>query len=65
MGKKYENECCGCAVPAYPCLGSSCPRRHVLHIYCDDCGNDECDIYEFDGKELCIDCIEKLLDKVN
>ena len=36
----YENECCDCEVPAYPCLGSSCPNRHVKHYYCDDCRDD-------------------------
>jgi len=61
---KYENECCDCAVPAYPCLGSSCPNRHVPHYYCDEC-KDETNLYEFDGKELCIDCIEKKLEPVN
>ena len=61
---KYEDECCGCAVPAYPCLGSTCPNRHVAHHYCDDCG-DETQLYEWDDKELCLDCIEKYLEKIN
>jgi hypothetical protein len=61
---KYENECCSCAVPAYPCLGSDCPNRNVPHYYCDECG-DETQLYEWGGQELCIDCLEKYLDKVN
>ncbi len=61
---KYEDECCGCAVPAYPCLGSTCPNRHVARHYCDDCG-DETQLYEWDDKELCLDCIEKYLEKIN
>ena len=28
----YENECCGCAVPAYPCMGDACPNRHVHDV---------------------------------
>ena len=27
---KYENHCCDCATPNYPCRGSSCPNRKVL-----------------------------------
>lgn len=58
--KKIENECVDCDLP---CLGNSCPKRKVPHFYCDKCG-DETTLYEFDGEELCIDCIEKRLDKV-
>ncbi len=58
--KKIENECLGCDLP---CMGSSCPYRNVTRFYCDKCG-DEAQLYHYDGKELCIDCIEKLLEKV-
>lgn len=61
--KTYENECCGCDVPAYPCIGESCPLRKVPRWYCDECG-DECQLYEYDGEELCIECIENRLEKV-
>ena len=60
---EYENECCDCAVPAYPCRGPSCPNRRVPHYYCDECG-EESTTYEFDGEELCLECIEKRLQKV-
>ena len=59
--RKIENECCDCAVPAYPCLGSLCPKRNVVHIYCDDCG-EETELYDYDGAELCKDCIFERLD---
>lgn len=62
--KKYENECCNCAVPGYPCRGSSCPNRHVPHYYCDKCGEEYETLYHYDGKELCIGCIEERLEKV-
>ena len=61
---RFENECCSCAVPGYPCLGISCPNRHVKHFYCDDCGNDVETLYRFEDKELCLDCIEKGLEVV-
>lgn len=60
--KKYENECVGCP-PEMGCLGSSCPNRNVLHLICNKCG-DETQLYEYDGEELCIDCIEEKLKKV-
>lgn len=58
--KKYENDCCDCAAPGYPCIGSQCHRRHVPHWYCDECG-EECDpkaLYVTEKcEELCIDCL--------
>ena len=59
-----QNECCDCAAPGYPCQGDSCPNRNVKHYYCDACKEEAEKIYEFDGKELCIDCIEKRLEVV-
>ena len=56
--RKVVNECCNCAVPGYPCRGSSCPNRHVVRLYCDECKT-EGKLYEFDGKELCGDCLLK------
>lgn len=55
---KYEDECCGCAVPAYPCLGDSCPNRHVPHLYCDKCGNDVEELYYDEDKEVCEWCLK-------
>ena len=60
----YENECCGCAVPAYPCMGDACPNRHVPHLYCDRCKEEVDDLYEYEGEQVCVDCILKSLDKV-
>ena len=56
---KYENECCQCATALYPCAGDSCPNRHVKHLYCDKCGEDVEEIFEYDGKELCKKCLMK------
>ena len=60
--KKTGNDCVGCP-PEMGCLGRFCPYREVDHYYCDDCG-DEAPLYEFDGEELCIECIIKRLPKV-
>lgn len=62
---KYENECCDCAVPAYPCLGEACNLRHVKHLYCDTCKDDVGVLYLYDGQELCIDCLLKCFEYIN
>ncbi len=60
MSKTYENECCSCAVPGYPCLGSSCPNRRVPHYFCDKCGEEfepEALYVDENGDECCGPCI--------
>lgn len=59
---EYVNECCECSVPAYPC-DPYCRRKRVPHYYCDFC-HEETTTYYFNGKELCIGCIEEELEKV-
>jgi Zn finger protein HypA/HybF involved in hydrogenase expression len=54
-----ENECVGCP-PEMGCLGSACPNRNVKRFYCDKCKDEET-LYEFNGQELCINCISKQL----
>ncbi len=61
---RYENECCDCASPAYPCIGEHCARRRTPHYYCDECKEEFEDIYEYEDAELCIGCIEQKLTKV-
>lgn len=60
---KYENECCDCAVPGYPCLEDDCPYTNVPHFYCDKCGEEE-KIYHYGEDQLCITCIIKDLKEV-
>ena len=54
---KYEDECCGCATENYHCLGSSCPNRSVKHLYCDKCDDDCEELYDYNGYELCEECL--------
>lgn len=60
---KYENECVDCAVPGYPCRGSACPLRKVPHFLCDKCKSEET-LYEYEGQELCADCLLAKFEKV-
>lgn len=60
----YENECRGCATEGYPCRGMSCDYRRVPHYICDDCMDDVKKLYHYGTDELCLDCIEKRLERV-
>lgn len=60
---EYENECVGCS-PDMGCLGSSCPYMNVARFYCDKCKNEVEELYKYEDKELCADCVLKELEKV-
>lgn len=64
MTIRYENDCCGCAVPAYPCLGNSCTLRHQKHYCRDNCHDEVEKLYRFDGMELCESCVLERLEVV-
>lgn len=59
--RTVENDCVDCGLP---CLGHSCPYQNEVHFYCDECG-EETKLYYYDDQELCINCIERRLQKVN
>lgn len=63
--KRTENECVGCTELGIPCMGSSCPNRHVTRWYCDMCGDESDVLYDYDDKELCEYCVLKVLPKVD
>lgn len=58
---KYENHCCNCAVPGYPCMGNSCPYINVPVYYCDMCTSSTYADYEIDGSHYCEEHAEKYL----
>ena len=59
--RKKVNSCINCEKP---CM-LFCPLRDESYeYYCDDCG-EETKLYEFEDKELCIDCIKTYLDEIN
>ena len=59
---KYENHCCDCATPNYPCIGKLCPLRRVVVHYCDNpkCSEPLDDIFVVDGKEYCEECLKDM-----
>lgn len=56
----YENQCCDCATPGYPCLGRSCSLSRVEVHYCDHCEEELDEIYDVDGEELCEECLKEM-----
>ena len=60
---KCENECVGCP-KEMGCMGDSCPNRNVKHLYCDKCGDDVEELYNFLGEELCEQCLLKTFEKI-
>ena len=60
---KYENECVGCP-PDWGCIGDSCPYLNVPRLYCDYCDNEEYTLYWWDDRQVCLDCIEAQLERV-
>ena len=55
---KYENDCVSCPTEL-GCLGGACPRRNVLHYYCDVCDDATDELYEVDGTDYCEYCLKK------
>ena len=57
-----EDGCIGCP-PELGCLRSACRYKNEIHYYCDQCHN-ETILYDYDGSELCIDCLADKFEKV-
>ena len=56
-----ENECVDCGLP---CIYESCPYWAVTRFYCDECNNEVNKLYWWDDQQLCLDCIEERLERV-
>lgn len=52
MAVFYEDNCVGCP---QGCI--SCGRKHQLVFECDGCGEQGSTLYEFDGEQLCAECV--------
>ena len=49
----YENECVDCGKP---CV-SYCRYKNVPHFYCDKCDEESSVLYDYEGDQLCADCL--------
>lgn len=64
--REVTDECVGCTTDGLPCMGDSCPNRHVTRLYCDKCDEEVDTLYygSASGKELCAECALAELEKV-
>lgn len=62
MAIVYEDQCCSCATPNYPCRGARCPNRRVEVHVCDRCGEplERLEINNHNGHEYCGLCRDEL-----
>lgn len=54
------SNCVGCTSLGLYCQGNGCPNYNPVPEYlCDECGDevDPSELYVYDGKELCSDCL--------
>ena len=57
---QIENDCRDCGLP---CQFTNCEYYRVAHYYCDNC-KEEDELYEYEGSQLCEDCLLKTVPKV-
>ena len=55
--RRFENECVGCPT-GMGCLGCACPNRSVLVLECDECHSEEDNLYSWNDKEICFECLK-------
>ena len=61
---KTENECVGCP-DGLPCLYELCPYWAVTRLCCDQCDDEVETLYWWGNEQLCLNCIEKQLERVD
>lgn len=55
------SDCVDCGLP---CLKRACPHYQRVELICDECG-DECDeLYQYNGEQICADCLLEICEKV-
>lgn len=57
----YSNDCVNCGLP---CIFEACLYYKVKHFKCDFCKEEDVRLYEYDGYEICENCLLKEFDVV-
>lgn len=58
MKKRLSGCQMGCDLP---CIREGCPHWGGWELTCDNCGWEDCEtLYEYNGKELCEDCLREV-----
>lgn len=53
---RFENECVGCP-SNMGCIGEGCMYRYSPVFVCDDCKEEVDELYEYEGQQLCLECL--------
>lgn len=54
---RYQtSDCRDCGLP---CIHESCPYYRVEHFKCDFCNEEDVKLYDYNGYEICEDCLLK------
>lgn len=61
---RYENQCVGCP-PERGCTKPHCKYWNVPVWVCDKCGEEDTDLYDYEGQELCEYCLLQTVPKVH
>lgn len=57
----YTDECVDCGLP---CIYEACPYYKVEHFVCDFCKDEDITLYDYNGYEICADCLIKQFDVI-
>lgn len=57
----YESGCFSCDLP---CIYESCPYYRVEYFVCDFCKEENVKLYDYNGYEICVDCLIKQFDVI-
>lgn len=55
----YQNECVDCGKP---CRGHRCKYYSVPHLICDRCGDEVDRLWDVDGEDICLSCLQTIFD---
>lgn len=58
----YTNDCCDCGLP---CNYESCKYYKVQHFKCEFCGEEDVKLRNYNGYEICEECLLKQFEIVN
>ena len=57
----HTNDCVDCGLP---CVYELCPYYKALHSKCDFCKEEDIRLYNYEGYEICQECLLKQFDVV-
>lgn len=59
------DNCTGCRTIFGNCLRTACPNRARKIVVCDDCGVESNELYKYNDKILCIECLIDQFEKLD